>query len=215
MNNKEREPEAFSAKLPNFWLGYVIASIFLILGILEFVVVNPGGEQEISFVGKLWILFGLGDLVYWFICIYKMHKLLAQLTNSAYPIAPGVAVGGHFVPLYNFYWIFKWPGQIAKFVNEHLNRKPASEYTGGFLLLAFFVGRTLRIDGTFIALILIFSVGHYLSRKILEVIRKSNKIPLQQGTEEADESYKETKAEKEGPALADRLMGRVNKEGKN
>lgn len=32
---------------------------------------------------------------------------------------------------------------------------------------------------------------------------------------EATSNSEETKVEKEGPTLADRLMGRVNKEGKN
>jgi hypothetical protein len=210
MNNNQRVTETISAKLPNFWVGYIIAAILIIIEILVIIFVPSSEEQEtFPIVG----LIGLGGWVYWLICIYEMHKVLADLTNSAYPISPTAAVGYHFIPFYNiFYWIFKWPAEIAKFVNARLGRKVTSKDTGVFLFLVPFLGR--MVDGG-IALVVAFSVGHYLSRKILQMIQESKKIALSQATEEGVEALKETSVEKEGSTLADKLMGRVpSKDGR-
>jgi len=208
MNNNQRVTKAISAKLPKFWVGYFIAAIFIIGEILE-IIVNPASvEQEISLIFRV---IALGGWIYWLICIYKIHRVLAELTNSAYPITPAAAVGYHFIPFYNiFYWIFKWPAEIAKFVNARLERRITSKDLGVFLFLVPFVGR--YIDGG-IALMVTFSVGHYLSRKILRVIRESNRVAKEEVEEEGGKFHEETKAEKEGPTLADRLMRRAPEEG--
>jgi hypothetical protein len=181
--NNRRETEAISAKLPNFWVSYLIAALLLIGEILQVII------KLISVKQRTYLIIspiGLAGWIYWFICIYQMHKVLAELTNSAYPITPVAAVGYHFIPLYNVYWIFKWPAEIAKFVNSHLGRKAASKDTGIFLFLAPFL---VRIVGAGIPLIVVFSVGLYSSRNILQVIEKSNKIPRQQVIEETGEFH--------------------------
>jgi len=187
MNNNPRETEAISAKLPNFWVGYLIAALLLIAEILQVIVKLVSIKQKTF---PIILPIGLGGWIYWLICVYQMHKVLAELTNSAYPITPAAAVGYHFIPLYNVYWIFKWPAEIVNFVNAHLGRKAASKSMGLFLFLAPFL---LRIVGAGIPLIVVFSVGLYLSRKILQVIQKANKIPLAGVTEEAGELHQEMK----------------------
>jgi len=170
MNNNQGETEKISAELPNFWVGYIIAALFLIGQILQIVVRLISVKQRVyPMISPI----GVAGWIYWFICIYQMHKVLAELTNSMYPITPAAAVGYHFIPLYNVYWILKWPAEIAKFVNAHLGRKATFKGTGVFLFLAPFL---IRMVGAGIPLIIVFSVGLYLSRKILQVIQKSNKI---------------------------------------
>jgi len=172
MNNNQRVTEEISAKLPNLWVGYIIAVLLLIAEIIQVIAKLVSAQQRTS---PIISPIGLAGWIYWFICVYQIHKVLAELTNSAYPITPAAAVGYHFIPFFNvFYWIFKWPAEIAKFVNTRLGRKATFPGTGVFLFLAPFLVITV---GAGIALIVVFSVGLYLSRKILQVIQKSNKIP--------------------------------------
>jgi len=179
MNNNQRDTEAISAKLPNFGVGYIIAALLLIAEILQIIVRLVSVKQRTS---PIILPIGLGGWIYWFICIYQMHKVLVKLTNSAYPITPAVAVGYHFIPLYNVYWIFKWPAEIAKFVNAQLGRNAAFKGMGIFLFLAPFL---VIIVGAGLPLIVVFSVGLYLSRKILQVIQESSEIPQPEATEGA------------------------------
>jgi hypothetical protein len=170
MNNNQRVTGEISAKLPNLWVGYIIAALFLVGELIQVIARLVSAQQRAS---PIILPIGLAGWIYWFICVYQMHKVLAELTNSAYPITPVAAVGYNFIPLYNVYWIFKWPAEIAKFVNTHLGRKAAFTGTGVFLFLAPFLVTTV---GAGVALIVVFSVGLYLSRKILQVIQKSNQI---------------------------------------
>jgi len=169
-NNNRRETERILAKLPNFWVGYIIAVLFLIGEIIQVIAKLILVKQRVyPMISPI----GVAGWIYWFICIYQMHKVLAELTNSTYPIRPAAAVGYHFIPLYNVYWIFKWPAEIAKFVNAHLAREAAFKGAGVFLFLAPFLS---TVAGAGIPLIIAFSVGHYLSRKISQAIQKTNKI---------------------------------------
>ena len=68
--------------------------------------------------------------VYWFVCIYRYHVILAIVTGRKYPISPARAVGFHFIPFYQFYWVFKWPIEIARFVNFRLRQNDAADAGG-------------------------------------------------------------------------------------
>jgi hypothetical protein len=194
MNNNQRVTEEISAKLPNLWVGYIIAALLLIGEIGVFIAVI----RLFSFPPRTTPILApieLAGWIYWFICVYQMHKVLAELTNSAYPITPVAAVGYHFIPLYNVYWIFKWPAEIAKFVNTHLGRKAAFTGTGVFFFLGPFLaipvaltlilrrnllGDYFLFPAWFLAttgaggveLIVVFSICLYLSRRISQVIQK-------------------------------------------
>jgi Flp pilus assembly protein TadD len=106
-----------------------------------------------------------------------MHKVIGIVTNSTHPVTPGKAVGYHFIPFFNLYWIFKWPNEITNFVNSRSPSKQMSMgWAGLFLLVASVLGRS--VDGG-LALAVIFSVGVYLNHKISGVVK----------TEEASEDH--------------------------
>jgi len=74
--------------------------------------------------------------VYWLVCIYRIHVVLANAPNWKHPISPARAVGFHFIPFYQFYWIFKWPREIAKFVNSRLPQPIMKPVAIGVAVLA-------------------------------------------------------------------------------
>lgn len=76
---------------------------------------------------------------YWFYCIYRTHKVLAEATDGAHPISPHKAVWFHLIPVYNLFWVFKWPVEIAKSVYEHSYRFMRGGMHGAFLLLALLI----------------------------------------------------------------------------
>ena len=84
------------------------------------------------------------------------------------PISPGQAVARHFIPFYNFYWVFKWPSEIATFVNWRTQSRPMDGWLIGLLVLGGFVMRLL-VDAS-IGTASIFSAGVYISRQILKAL---------------------------------------------
>ena len=156
---KDIGPTSRQAKLPLMWIGYVITAISFIGDILILIV---GIDFKYSPVGML-------GMIYWLICVYRIHEVLIEEDNS-YPITPAKAVWYHLIPFFNLYWLFKWPFQLAKFVNE---RRPASKQStllgmsGVFLLIAVIVGRAL---GGVIGLAVLFTIGVYFNREIRSVI---------------------------------------------
>jgi hypothetical protein len=98
---------------PKIWPGYILGALFLILEVAVTIMIPQADQPKFLAWG---ILLSLIGLVYWCICLYKIHKAIFVVADNCYPISPGRAVGFGFVPIYNLYWIFKWSGEVINFV---------------------------------------------------------------------------------------------------
>ena len=146
---------------PKVWPGYILGALFILFEII-YVLTNPNAVKE----PMTWwsVLLWLIGLVYWCVCVYKIHKAILEMTDNHYPISPARAVGFMFIPFYNLYWIFKWPGEIVSMVNTRVGEKKRSLWVPGVILLvSSLLGRA--IDGS-IWLFAGFGVLGYLIRSL-------------------------------------------------
>jgi hypothetical protein len=176
---KERKfKETKPPKAPRVWIGYIFALVLLIVGLSEIVIETNSRFDPIAFS------IGLAGMLYWLFCVQRFHQILNTLTIDGYSISPGKAVGFHFIPFFNLYWIFKWPIELSKFVNKIGKVKMISgAFLGLILLISIFIYR--QIDGS-IGLVCVYSVGLYINNKIKKTycrsktkrtkMRKENKI---------------------------------------
>ena len=98
---------------------------------------------------------------------------MAHVPGWKHPISPARAVGFHFIPFYNLYWIFKWPREIANFVNARLHQPIMKPVAVGVAILAALV---LRILDPGFGLILLFFPVSYVS----ECLRRAFAAPTVQ-----------------------------------
>ena len=171
------EPKSRAAhppQLPAIWIGYVLGVATIIA---EFVAVSlhpelakQGGIPPLylflaSFVGG----------VYWLVCVYRLHVVMAHAPGLTHTISPARAVGFHFIPFYQFYWVFKWPREIANFVNARLGQPVMKPVAVGMAVLAALI---LRILDPGFGLILLFFPMSYVS----ECVRRAFAAPLMPGS---------------------------------
>jgi hypothetical protein len=148
--------------LPRIWIGFVLVVLSLVTAIIE-AFVNPEFIRQESPVG-FYLLFLIGAWIYWLWCVHRYHDIMLAVPGYRHPISPGQAVARHFIPFYNFYWVFKWPSQIATFVNWRAQANVMQGWIAGLLVLgAMILGRV--IDGS-VGLVLLFGCGIYISRQI-------------------------------------------------
>jgi hypothetical protein len=151
---------------PWVWFGFAFAIAFLVA---EFIEVFLEKDQE-SF-RLVFVMIVLAGWAYWLFCVHRFHKIMAEMTRGRYPIQPGEAVGKHFIPFYNLYWLFVWPSTLSSHLNQagQVNMLPGALI--GFGLL---VSLLLRyVDGG-VGLAVTFSVGLYISarlRKHMKLVR--------------------------------------------
>src|SRR5437867_11265734 len=98
---------------PWVWFGFVFAVAFFVA---EFAELLLGLNQEAF--KPLFVLIVLAGWIYWLFCVHRFHKILGEMTANRYPIAPGEAVGKHFIPFYNIYWLFAWPLALSNHINS-------------------------------------------------------------------------------------------------
>lgn len=155
--------------LPVIWIGYVLGVATIIA---EFVAVSlhPELAKEGGIPPLYLFLVSFVGGVYWFVCVYRVHVVMAHVPGWTHPISPARAVGFHFIPFYNLYWVFKWPSEIAIFVNGRLKRPVMKPVAVGMAVLAALV---LRIFDPGFGLILLFFPMSYLS----ECLRRAFAAP--------------------------------------
>jgi len=135
-------PKAPLVPMPKLWIGYLLAFVTFVGEIIA-VSRHPEvfGAKEIKFdIPPLEIFLpAFVTRVYWFVCIYRYHKILAAVPRYVHPISPGKAVGFHFIPFFNVFWIFHWPAAIAEFVNARLRAPVMRGWALGLGILGAFL----------------------------------------------------------------------------
>lgn len=153
-----------TVRYPLVWPGYLLGILFFILVTGETMIDPYVGNRQTLLPYLTWV----GAIIYWLFCIHRFHRIMAASTGGLYPISPRRAVGFHFIPFYNLYWLFRWTNAVAAFVNARV--APGTMWRGwpGAILLGAFV--LARFDAG-IALILIFAVTHYIRSKLSQATR--------------------------------------------
>ena len=119
---------------PRIWIGYLLGVATMIAEMIA-VTRHPELAKEPLLIPPLYLfLANFISLIYWLVCVYEYHVVLAQATAGAYPIKPLRAAWFHLIPIYGLYWVFKWPRELARFVNSRLEA-PLSNGAGGIYSL--------------------------------------------------------------------------------
>jgi hypothetical protein len=152
----ERVP---TTSFPWLWIGFLFAAAFLMMEVL---LVFQGVEDNQMIIYLVPI--SLTGMIYWLFCVYRLHKILAELTRGRYPVSPGEAALKHIIPFYNLYWVFKWPGEFSDYLTRRGRvRIISGSLLGVMLLLGMLVARLL--DGA-IGLAIIYGVTVFMSSKL-------------------------------------------------
>jgi len=159
---------------PWVWIGFFFAAAFFVIEVL-FVAM----ELDEASINLFLTLISIGGWIYWLVCVHRFHKILAELSNGRYPIAPGEAAGRHIIPFYNLVWIFKWPAEMSDYINQRGRVKMINGYLIGAVLL--FALLTRFVDGA-IGLAFLFAVTLYISAKLKKHVAEvkgvdPNKLP--------------------------------------
>jgi len=162
---ESQEQQAQPGALPPFpriWVGYLLGVATLIAEMVA-ITLHPELAKEPLIIPPLYLfLANFISLVYWLVCVYEYHIVLAQVTGGGYPIKPVRAAWFHLIPIYGLYWVYKWPRELARFVNARLQlplMRP--DRTGLAVFIAFVV--FLVLDRGF-GMILLFWSASRLSR---------------------------------------------------
>lgn len=148
-------------ELPSVWPGFVLAGSFFVTELGE-QIIDPSDDPQAT--TPILLLIIVAANLYWLFNIYRVHRVLATATKGAYPIRPIKAVGFHFIPFVNLYWIVHWPNAIADYVNQKLGASRMGKIWPG-LCLILGLGLTHLFDGA-LGLIVMFSALLYIRRKL-------------------------------------------------
>jgi hypothetical protein len=108
--------------LPRLWIGYALGLVTVIAEITAISLHPELGRLPLVVPPLYLFLPSFICLVYWLVCVYEYHVVLAYVTSGEYPIRASRAACFHLIPVYQFYWAFKWSREFAGFINSHAPR---------------------------------------------------------------------------------------------
>lgn len=150
-------------RLPRLWIGYLIAILSFAAGVFE-LARNPGAYASSGEFPAIYLIGAAFGWFYWLFCVYRYHDVITDIPGYNHPIAASRAVAFHFIPFYNFYWVYRWPSAIAEFVNWRTQSKTMKGWVpGSFVLVAVL---TVRIIDSSLGLLVLFTAGVYISRNL-------------------------------------------------
>jgi len=103
---QQAEPRALP-RFPRIWIGYLLGVATLIAEMIA-VTLHPELAKEPLLIPPSYLfLANFISVVYWLVCVYEYHVVLAQTTTGGYPIKPLRAAWFHLIPIYGLSWVFK------------------------------------------------------------------------------------------------------------
>jgi len=172
---QQSRPQALPP-FPRIWVGYLLGVATLIAEIIA-VTLHPELAKEPLLIPPLYLfLANFISLVYWMVCVYEFHAILSRVTAGTYPVKPLRAAWFHLIPFYGLYWVFKWPRELARFVNSRLPTPLMRPDRTGFRVFTAFVV-FLVLDRGFGMILLFWSASH-LSRCLRYALTASPAGPL-------------------------------------
>lgn len=141
-------------------LAFWAAQLYFILTVqrlglsMESLPAEPPAELSLAMIPLLAV--ALAAVAFYYFCVYRFHKLACTAPGWKHPVSPGRAVGFHFIPFFNLYWVFRWPAELGRFLrwcmpNPGINWQLGAAYIGcqllGFLSPAASVFATMGLLG--------------------------------------------------------------------
>ena len=165
-----------NVQLPRVWIGYLLSFVALV-AMLVAVEQHPELAKGELLVPPLYVFLPIFiSVVYWLVCVYRLHVVVNGVSGWKHPISPARAVGFHFLPIYSLYWLYKWPRELMKFVNWRLQKPVVKPEKAGVMVFLSYVAILLLGPG---GLFLLFFCVGYLN----EWVKRALSTPMR-GTEE-------------------------------
>jgi predicted Co/Zn/Cd cation transporter (cation efflux family) len=153
---------------PPMWIGFALAALFFLAEIIEVQVIDLRFPNT-SGIGPIPLALALAGFIYWLCCIHRLHRILGAIAPGGYPISPGQAAWFHLIPLFNLFWLVRWPYRLANFIQAQGSVSILNgQLLGLFLLASLLLGRL--VDGG-LGLAALFGVTTYITGKIRQQVQ--------------------------------------------
>jgi hypothetical protein len=153
-----------SDHLPKLKYGFILVGCLFISQLVWVVerVLNPRSYEAGGYAGAFSLISAFVLAAYFLHCIAAYHLAVSHVEGWTHPITSRRAVRFHFIPLFNIYWNYKWPRELARFVNWRTQRRRMSGWLVGTAVLLGFLVATFF--DTSIGAVIVLCGFAYISR---------------------------------------------------
>lgn len=151
---------------PKIWVGFVLVFLLFVGEIIHFGVYESEKVKYSIYVTP----FMVACLLYYIHMIRRIHNIMNRITVDKYPISTAKALGFHLIPLFNIYWLIKWPSELSKYIVSNSNITMIPGFVVGILLLLSIAVIKL-VDGA-IGYLFLFATMAYVTTRVKKIISR-------------------------------------------
>lgn len=96
-------------------------------------------------------LFALPVLIYYFMIVHRLVRVLDQQPGWSTEYTPAAAVWKHLIPFYGVYFMYVWPRDVESYINWRLGRESR---VGLWAFLGLLTGLLLRFADPYMGLLI-------------------------------------------------------------
>ncbi len=139
----------------NLYVGYFFAATFFGYEFFSL-------EAPYDLIVRLSI--GLFGWLYFLYLVYTVHEVIEVRYSKQYPISPTKAMFTHLIPIYQVYWVYKWPRSLQ----DYIRRREQKDFFDSKVVVALLLGGTAltRFD---------FAIGYALVTTAMLILLKGIK----------------------------------------
>jgi hypothetical protein len=152
--------EIGTPKPPNIKTGFILVAL-LFVGTVTHLIVYDNEKVRFSIFT---IPFSLACFSYYIYIIRRLHVIMNIIALERYPVSSAKAVGFHFIPFFNLYWLFKWPIVLGNFIGRNSNIKMIPGFAIGCGLLFSFL--CIKAIDSSIGYFMLFSLMAYITTRV-------------------------------------------------
>jgi len=184
----QEEADCLTMHLPNLRFGFGLAIVLFLSEAVwgvqrELARGTPEAQSAGGYAAALTLMGAIVSTAYVLHCVSAYHYVVNHVEGWSHPISPRRAVRFHFIPVFNLYWDFKWPREIARFVNWKMQRNRMSgNLVGMLVLIGFLIGGFIDVS---LGLVVIVSTFAYISRCLRDALTLSSIAPELQSSNSA------------------------------
>ena len=130
------------------WVGLALT----VVGFFLFALLAQSADAETA--RGLATLFGLPALIYYFMIVHRIIRVLDTQPGWSGEYTPAAAVWKQFIPFYGLYFLYEWPGDVESYINWRLGRESR---VGLWTFLGLITGFLLRFFDSFVGLMVIMA----------------------------------------------------------
>ncbi|HOO57390.1 MAG TPA: tetratricopeptide repeat protein [bacterium] len=120
-------------------------------------VLTKGGIE--NWPGQLVFYRIIAFALIWFLGLNSLHNSVQTISGGRFPLSKARLIGFHLIPIFNLYWICKWPIIFDEFISDKTGEEKDGGIYTGMMIVSIILGKFAAVTVSLLRYSVILMIG--------------------------------------------------------